>query len=372
MALILVMEDDDGTRMLLSSLLKKQGYRVLAAENGAKGFEMLLEHQPDLVISDVQMPELNGLQMLAQLRRHPVLGAMPVILLTSLQERAVMRAGMNTGADDYITKPFQPAEVFDAVAAQLKKRDIQASIQGHANEVVLKSALEQQKHNIAALYEQRLAQELSDRWPESDPQADDIMLLDATVLFIDIVNFTGLANQLASDELSTVVRKFYSSAGDTMNLFDAYHVQFIGAGMLAVFTEAPGSPVLGRGLRGVRAALGLMEAARGMRHYLQEQFPQRSLPGFDACCALHSGEVTLTTLQNPLQGLKAQKLPVGAAVNAAMLLQKQVAPMGWSVACSATLLRAVGSSVKPGRKALFNLAENMPQIYAAELLGLVG
>lgn len=125
MAVIVVMEDDAGTRTLIASVLRKEGHEVVSAEDAAKGLALLEARPPDLIISDVQMPGINGFEMLASVRRHPRLSGIPVILLTSLHERVHMRIGMTAGADDYITKPFRPAELREAVNAQLRKRDIQ-------------------------------------------------------------------------------------------------------------------------------------------------------------------------------------------------------------------------------------------------------
>src|SRR5690242_19084217 len=111
MALIVVIEDDAGTRMLITSVLTMDGHQVLAAEDGLQGLSLVRTHAPHLVISDVQMPGMNGFDMLADMRRDPAVAAVPVILLTSLQERAHMRIGITSGADDYITKPFRAVEL---------------------------------------------------------------------------------------------------------------------------------------------------------------------------------------------------------------------------------------------------------------------
>ena len=105
------MDDDAGTRMLVSHVLKKDGYDVLAADNGAAGLALIREHKPDLVVSDVQMPEMDGFQVVESVRADGDIAATPIILLTSLAERGHMRQGMTTGADDYLTKPFTPAEL---------------------------------------------------------------------------------------------------------------------------------------------------------------------------------------------------------------------------------------------------------------------
>jgi len=370
MPLIVVMEDDAGTRMLVASVLKKDGYDVLTAENGAQGLLLVEQHQPALIISDVQMPEMNGFQMLAAVRQNPTLSSTPVILLTSLQERAHMRIGMNTGADDYITKPFRPGELREAAAAQLNKRVMQAKLQNMAVDAAVQAALDDQKHKLAKLYEQRLAKELSDRWPTGDGSAEDEKFAHATVLFVDMLNYATLAEKLTSAELSELVKRFYGSAGDTVHLFGARHMQFIGEGLLAVFVDSSDTKSVNHGLRAARAALGLIDSAHRMRQYLQTQFPGRDLPRFEVSVALHSGPVTLARLEDPLHGTSTQLLPVGDAVSVTMLLQKQAQSLNWATTASVTMLRGVTGAVKIGNRALIDLPGRSTPIDAAELAAL--
>lgn len=328
MPLIVVREDDAGTRMLVTSVLKKDGHEMLTAENGAQGLQLVEQHRPALVISDVQMPEMNGFQMLAAVRQHPALASTPVILLTSLQERADMRLGMNTGAGDHITKPFHPAELREAAAAQLNKRVVQASLQNMAVDAAVQAALDVQKHKLAQLYERRLAKELSDGWSSGDGSDGDEKFAQASVLYVDMPSYAALAERLASSELSELVRKFYGSAGDTVHLFGARHMQFIGEGLLSVFTDSTDTRSVNHGLRAVRAVLGLVDSAHRMRHFLQTQFAGRALPRFAINVALHSGPVTLSRLVDPLHATPARTLPVGDAVSATLLLQKQAPAPG--------------------------------------------
>ncbi|MBU4508392.1 MAG: response regulator, partial [Gammaproteobacteria bacterium] len=98
MALIVVAEDDGGTLKLISVVLKNQSHEVLEASNGLAAWHLIQEHQPDLIVSDVNMPGMSGFDLLQHLREHPRLGQTPLILLTSLQERRDMRQGMLLGA----------------------------------------------------------------------------------------------------------------------------------------------------------------------------------------------------------------------------------------------------------------------------------
>ncbi len=374
MALIVVMEDDAGTRTLIASVLKKDGHDVLTADNGQQGLMLVRGRKPALVISDVQMPEMNGFDMLVALRHEPAIAATPVVLLTSLQERAHMRIGMTTGADDYITKPFRPAELREAVAAQLNKRTLQAAVQGMAVDTAVQAAVQvalaQQKHQLSRLYEQRLAAELSDRWPTGDATASDEQFASATVMFVDIPSYATVAEKLDATELADLVKRFYGSANDTVHLFGARHIQFIGEGLLAIFIDQADTSTVNHGLRAVRAALGLVDASHGIGQYLAATYPGRQLPRFSVSVALHAGPVTLTVLSDPLHGPTAQALPVGDAVTAAMLLQKQGRALHWPIIASVAALRSVTGAVRTGRRGLIDLPGRAQPVDAGEVLGL--
>lgn len=369
MSLIVVMEDDAATRMLVASVLKKDGYDVLSADNGADGLALVRAHKPDLVISDIQMPVMDGFAMLQQLRAEPELAATPVILLTSLLERAHMRIGMTSGADDYITKPFRPGELREAAVAQLNRREMREAAQATAIETAVVSALEEQRHKLSKLYEQKLAAELSEKWPVAGGDTEDEQFASATVLFVDVLNYAALAEKLSVEELSETVRRFYSNAGDTVHLFGARHMQFVGEALLAIFVDSTDTLSVNHGLRAARAALGLVDAAKRVQKYLDGQFPDRLLPPFAVGVALHSGLVTLAKLQDPLHG-EVRILPVGDAVNATFLLQKQASAAGWTIVASVPMLRGITGAAKIGARALINLPGRTRPMDAAELLSL--
>jgi len=369
MALIVLMEDDAATRMLVASVLKKEGHEVLLAEDGARGLMLVEERKPDVIISDVQMPEMNGFQMLAALRQNAALAQIPVILLTSLQERAHMRIGMTTGADDYITKPFRPGELREAVSAQLNRRQVRESLEALAVDAAVQAALEEQRHQLAKLYEQRLAAELSERWPGGDAQGSEERFDSATVMFVDMPQYAGVAEKLNPAELTDLIKRFYGSANDTAHLFGARHMQFIGEGLIAIFTDDTNTRTVNHGWRAARSALGLIESSHGIGKYLAATYPDRQLPGFNVNIALHSGAAALTLLNDPLHGA-AQKLPVGDAVSVAVLLQRQAVALGWPIAASMTMLRSVTGAVRTGRRALVELPGRSQPLDAAELVEL--
>ncbi|MBD2080211.1 response regulator [Leptolyngbya sp. FACHB-17] len=118
MVKILVLEDNVLSQDLLRSILIPQGYEVVCVADGCSGLAQIKEQQPDLVISDIDMPGLNGLEVLRQLRLDSATAALPVILCTSAEEDCYRRIAQKLNAV-YITKPFYPTAMLEAIAQQL-------------------------------------------------------------------------------------------------------------------------------------------------------------------------------------------------------------------------------------------------------------
>jgi len=118
---ILLIEDNAEIRENMSEILELSGYEVCTAENGKTGVTLALEQKPDLIICDIMMPVLDGYGVLHMLHKNNALQYTPFIFLTAKSERSEIRKGMEMGADDYITKPFDGTELLNAVESRLKK-----------------------------------------------------------------------------------------------------------------------------------------------------------------------------------------------------------------------------------------------------------
>jgi DNA-binding response OmpR family regulator len=121
---LLIIDDHPHIRENIAEILSLAGYKTFTAENGKRGVEIALQDKPDLIICDIMMPELDGYGVLHLLRKNPATEFIPFIFLTARSERTDMRKGMEMGADDYITKPFDDIELLNAVETRLKKADI--------------------------------------------------------------------------------------------------------------------------------------------------------------------------------------------------------------------------------------------------------
>lgn len=121
---ILLIEDNADVRENTAEILELANYMVISAPDGKEGVELARTNHPDLIICDIMMPGLDGYGVLHLLSKDPVLSTVPFVFLTAKAERSDLRKGMDLGADDYITKPFEKSELLNAVESRLKKSDL--------------------------------------------------------------------------------------------------------------------------------------------------------------------------------------------------------------------------------------------------------
>ncbi|MCS6905286.1 MAG: response regulator [Bacteroidia bacterium] len=120
---ILVIEDENALLLGIKDFLEEEGYQILTAENGRRGYELAIEEHPDLIICDVMIPEMNGYEVLKCIRRNPKTATTPFIFLTAKSTISDMRKGMELGADDYLTKPFSIEALLKTVQTKFEKYD---------------------------------------------------------------------------------------------------------------------------------------------------------------------------------------------------------------------------------------------------------
>jgi CRP-like cAMP-binding protein len=121
---ILLIEDNKDIRENTEELLTLAGYEIKTAENGKIGVDVAIKEQPDLIICDITMPELDGYGVLHILGKRPDTAAIPFIFLTALTEKSEVRKGMELGADDYLTKPFDDTSLLNAIETRFRKNSI--------------------------------------------------------------------------------------------------------------------------------------------------------------------------------------------------------------------------------------------------------
>jgi DNA-binding response OmpR family regulator len=122
MATLLLIEDDPVILRLLQVSFEVEGFDVVVATDGEAGIALARELRPDLVISDIMMPKRSGLELVTAVRADPATADVPVVLLSAKAQAADVQAGLEAGADDYVTKPFAPLDLLERVTALLAAR----------------------------------------------------------------------------------------------------------------------------------------------------------------------------------------------------------------------------------------------------------
>lgn len=120
---ILIIDDDPLVRRTVARALSAQGYLVNEASTGADGLQLALQHPPDLILLDLIMPGLDGFQVCSRLRQNPLTVNIPIVMLTALDQTESIVRGLQVGADDYITKPFDVEELQTRIQAHLRRRE---------------------------------------------------------------------------------------------------------------------------------------------------------------------------------------------------------------------------------------------------------
>jgi len=118
---VLVIEDNIDIRENIIEILELEGYTLFNADSGIKGVDLALEHQPDIILCDIMMPELDGYGVLQMLQKHKETNTIPFIFLTAKAEHLDQREAMELGADDYLVKPFDGLELLSSIESQLNK-----------------------------------------------------------------------------------------------------------------------------------------------------------------------------------------------------------------------------------------------------------
>lgn len=131
---VLIIEDNDDIRESTAEVLDLAGYETFTAKHGKVGVDMALKHLPDIILCDIMMPELDGYGVLYLLNKNPNTANIPFIFITAKTERADLRKGMEMGADDYLTKPFDDVELFKAIESRFKKKQQSAGFNATATD----------------------------------------------------------------------------------------------------------------------------------------------------------------------------------------------------------------------------------------------
>ena len=179
---VLVVDDEPDVRRSIVDTLAYGGYKTLNAGNGSMAVELAQEHLPDVIISDINMPHMNGYDVLEALRDNERTNTIPVILLTSMSDRQTMRQGMERGADDFLTKPFTVKELLAAVESQLTKQARIAEKHDTTMRILRKNIIYALPHEMRTPLQQIMGYAYLLATPDSIPQADEVVAMSESIV----------------------------------------------------------------------------------------------------------------------------------------------------------------------------------------------
>jgi DNA-binding response OmpR family regulator len=351
MAVVLLIEDDPHQRAFAAMVLAQAGHTVREAADGEQGLRLARDQPPELIVCDVVMPGMNGYQLVAAVRKEATICTTPVILLTSLAERAQVRVGMNAGADDYLPKPFRPAELVEAADALLRRRRIQyEAIAGSLMED-MDAALAHQREQLASRYETQLLQELNSKWKIDVEAGQEIAFDCAVVLVADLFSLVERESVGRPDAVE-LLQRAHQAASDALYLFGAVHVVPHGQTILALYrADTQGRPSLANPLR---AAFGLQTAVTNVLT------AATGSSGGALAIGLDTGAAGLVRLRDPLHGDAGMAPVPGPAIQRAQALQALARAQGWQLAVTAAVARNLPPNLcEPGCTALLSAADGV-------------
>ena len=201
---ILVVEDHPTNRLKLVLGLKAQGHRVAEAENGRQALDMLRVEAFDLVLLDILMPEMDGYQVLEQMKSDSALRDVPVIVISAQDERESVVRGIELGAEDYLPKSFDPVLLRARIGACLEKKRLRNQEQDFLREIQLER--EKSERLLLNILPAPVAARL-----KQHPEIIADHFEDVSILFVDIVDFTPLATHMPPTEMVQLLNNVFSA-----------------------------------------------------------------------------------------------------------------------------------------------------------------
>ena len=257
-ARILVVDDQRSNVEMLAGVLKGRGYAVHTALDGQQALDQVRDVHPDLVVSDILMPNVDGYDLCRRLRSAPETALLPVILVTSLDAQGERIKGLEAGADDFLSKPINWEELFARVRSLLRVKALQDELKD-VNEKLAERVREQ----VAQLERlSRLKRFFSKPVAEAIVAGGEEILephrREITAVFLDLRGFTSFTDRADPDEVIELLRAYHTTLGRTVDEYEGTLEHFAGDGIMIFFSDP--LPVDHPAERAVRMSLSLQKA----------------------------------------------------------------------------------------------------------------
>ncbi len=248
-AKILIVDDNEQNLTLIRVILRRHGYDSRLARNGEEALRQVVEDPPDLIILDVMMPGIDGIEVCRRLKDDAETRLIPIVIMTALNQPEDKIRGIEAGADDFLTKPVNQAELMARVRTALKlKQTIDQKVQVlvHIKEHLAK---------FVPLAVRRLVEENPEA-PELEKRERDV-----SVLFLDVSGYTRLSQRLAPEALNTLVEGYFSTFLNRIQEVGGDINETAGDGFMAIFQDAD---IHVHAIKAAHAALALLAATAAL------------------------------------------------------------------------------------------------------------
>lgn len=268
---ILVVDDNAANVDILRMRLEAQGYEIVTATDGEEALTAVSEHQPDLILLDVMMPKLDGIEVCRRLRADSTLPFIPIVLVTAKSDSKDVVAALEAGGDEYLTKPLDHAALGARVKSMLRIKALQDEVRRQAD------ALKEWNLKLEARVSEQVAQ--LDRMGQlkrffSPTVADAIMTAgeksilvphrrEICYVFLDLRGFTAFTDAAEPEEVETVLREYHAAMGNLVTQYEGTLDRFAGDGILMFFNDP--LPIADGAKRAARMAIEMQERFAPLR-----------------------------------------------------------------------------------------------------------
>jgi len=267
---ILIVDDNEANRDILGARLKVQGYELLQAADGEEALAAVQRDHPDLILLDVMMPKLDGVEVCRRIKGDATLPFTPIILVTSKSDTRDVIAGLDAGADEYLTKPVDQAALVARVKSVLRVKALHDQVQAQAADLAAwNRTLEQRVAEQLGEIERvgRLKRFLSPQVAELVVSSGDDRMLeshrrDVTVVFCDLRGFTAFSETAEPEEVMSILREYHAGLGALINNFEGTIERFNGDGVMVLFNDP--LPCPDPSVRAVRMAVEMRDCIAGL------------------------------------------------------------------------------------------------------------
>jgi serine/threonine-protein kinase PpkA len=362
---ILVVDDDPTIREYVRLHLASANFEVQVAGDGATAYEMALLNPPDLILSDISMPYMDGFQFLEKIRANASLADIPIILLTQHSDASVFRRGMDLGADDFLAKPVRRNDLLTSISSRLKRlegmrRPVENELPSPTQSISvspLPALLATPRREAPATTLSALPPfELTS--PELLPplhfeavapvaMADGNIL--GSVLVSGIRNFSAFTAHLQPAEISELLNAYFVKACEPLLEQNGWVVKFAGDTVVAMFDGARGQHV-SHAQRALKAALLMTNTAQQFDLWIKHRFSRPSLPTFSIGVGIHSGIICVASgAVADGQNETVETNISGETVELATYFEKLTKQLSWSIVASEDSIELAGTRIVSGQ-----------------------